>query len=341
MFFEHVHFSFRGNYQLGRLWAEHVAKLISPQTESSTQNWASQEECERDLGLTPWNRGFVIESVIRRMQGPPLSSQFNNSNRMAALQAEMNSLRTFQADTNNLMRSGQDLVNAIQRAPRDPFLYEGFANFLEAVGDRKQALEAYRKMVALLPHDYYGKLQTGRLLGELGQPAEGEPLLKAAAAQRPAIPDTWVELGNLCMMQQKFGDALKHYERAQKLRPNDASHICYVATALARLNRRTEAIAGFRRALQLRPDFWEAHFELAGVLAAENQVAESLREYAEAIRLNPRHATSRVNFGVMLVRQNRLDDAIAQFQTALQLDPQNTAARDYLQQVTVRREQRK
>ena len=341
IFFEHVHFSFRGNYLLGRLWAEQVRQSL-PESASTpaTSAWATQEICERDLGVTPWNRSFVIESVIRRMQQPPLSSQPNNSNRLAALQFELESSRDQQAQTNAYMRSGQALVEAIQRAPHDAFLQEGFANFLEALGDKKQAAGAYRKVLELLPHDFYAKLQLGRLYGELGEPAKGEPLLKAAANQRPTVPDIWAELGDVLMAQQKYAEALASYSEGLELRPFDASYVCYRANALAKLGRSAEAMTAYRRALDLQPQLSEAHFELAGLLANDNQIAEAAREYKEAIRLNPNHAVSRVNFGVVLARQGRLDEAIQEFQVALRLDPQNTAAAEYLQQVKARRDQR-
>ena len=340
VFFEHVHFSFPGNYLLGRLWAEAVAGALALGAGGNhTNGWASQPICERDLGLTLWNRGFVMDSLISRMQRPPLNTQFNNPARLAAFQAESELLRA-QQDTNAVMRSGQELVNAIQRAPQDHFLHEGLANLYEAVGDRKRAVGAYQKVLDLLPHDFYGKLQLGRLQGELGQPAEGELLLQQAARQRPGIPEVWTELGDVQMAQKKYAAVLDSYARAIKLRPQEASYLCYQANALDKLNRRVEAIAAYRRAIQLRPDVSQAHFELAGLLVAENQVTEALREYAEAIRLNPRHVVSRINLGVVLVRQNRLDEALQQFAVALQIDPQNAAAAEYFRQVTARRDQK-
>ena len=110
-----------------------------------------------------------------------------------------------------------------------------------------------------------------------------------------------------------------------------------VALALAKLNRRAEAIATYRRAIQLKPDFSEAHFELAGELVADNRLEEAAREYAESNRLNPRDAVSRINLGVVRFRQNRLEEAIQQFEAALQIEPTNAAALDYLRQVTAKR----
>lgn len=342
VFFEHVHFNFRGNYLLGRKWAEEVRRCL-PQsfTNPAKADWATQEVCDRDLGLTPWNRSFVIESVMRRMQQPPLGSQFNNSNRLAALQAELNPLVAQQRNTNAIMRAGQSLVDAIQRAPHDAFLQEGFANFLEAVGDRRQAAGAYRKVLELLPHDYYARLQLGRLQGELGQPADGEPLLREAARQRPSVPDAWAELGNVQMAQQKYAAALESYSTAIERRPSDARYLCFQANALARLGRNAEAMTTYRRALQINSGLSEAHFELAGLLAAENELVEAAREYTEALRLNPGHANTRINFGVVLSRQGQLDDAIQQFRLALQLEPNNAAAAEYLRQISARREQRR
>jgi tetratricopeptide (TPR) repeat protein len=342
VFFEHVHFNFRGNYLLGRLWAEQIMRLLpGTTTAASSVDWASEEVCELDLGLTPWNRSFVIESVIRRMQQPPLSSQFNNPALLAALQAELKSLQALQADTNAVMRSGQELVDAIQRAPRDPFLYDGLANLYEALGDRKRAADAYRKTLELLPYDFYSKLQLGRLYGELGQPAEGEPLLQQAARQRPTIPEVWTELGKVQMTQKKYAVALESYTQAIKLRPQDAASICCQANALSMLNRPLEAIALYQRAIQIQPDLSQAHFELAGLYAADNRMAEASSEYTEAIRLDPRHAVSRINLGVVLFRQDRLDEAIQQFEAALQIEPQNSAAADYLRQVSEKRKERR
>ena len=68
---------------------------------------------------------------------------------------------------------------------------------------------------------------------------------------------------------------------------------------------------------------------------------EAIRAYLTAVRLYPRHPVMRLNLGVILARQNRLDEAIQQFEAALSLDPNNAVAKEYLQQVSARRGQRR
>jgi tetratricopeptide (TPR) repeat protein len=316
-FFEHVHFDLDGNYRLGRVWADAVVQALGLATNGAPA-WLPQSQCEQRLGLTDWNRLFVIQAVIRRLNAPPLSSQFNNAARLAAAQATEANLKQRIAAPNAAIEAG-DLMNAaLHRAPNDVFLYEGAANLLEATGHADQAIAS---------------LQLGRLLGEQGRAAEGQPYLEAATRQRPSIPDAWHELGVVLEIQKKYEAALVCTARTLELRPQDPSHYYYHGRVLARLKRHAEAIQFLRRALELKSDSWETHFELAGELAWSNEISESIRHYLEAVKLNPRHPATRVNLGVVLVRQNRISEAIAQFEAALQLDPGYKEAADYLRQV--------
>jgi len=336
-FFEHVHFNFDGNYRLARVWAESIAKLLPKELQHhAAEAWAAQSYCERNIGLSAWNRLFVYSAVLGRMDQPPLAAQFNNPERRALLQGEMAELRERLGQMNTLAEAKAGFAVALAAAPEDAFLHENYANFLEATGDNRGALSEYLKIVQLLPHDFYGNLQSGRLLRESGRLAEAEPLLRLAAEQRPSLPEPCYELGKLVMTRGNSTEALDWFERALHMKPSDGSYLAFKARALSNLNRHLEAIEVYHQALELYAESWEGHFELAGELAAVNEVAESIREYEETIRLNPRHAVARVNLGVMLVRQNRFDEAVQQFESALQIDPSNAAAKDYLLQVNAR-----
>lgn len=341
-FFEHVHFNFDGNYRLARAWAEQIARLLPEDAQrQAAAEWASQADCERGIGLSDWNRTFVVSAVIARMRQPPLAVQFNNAARLQVLHQELGALNQRTYQTNAVAVARAEFEAAVVRAPEDASLRENYANFLEAIGDKPRAVAEYLKLTEMLPGNFYGCLQAGRMLRELGRPAEAKPLLKEASAQRPSLPEPWYELGQVVAAEGNYVEALTCFDRAVQMRPTDGSYLAFKAKALSKLNRRTEAIQTYREAVKLYGGSWEGHFELAGELAAANEVAESIREYQEAVRLNPNHAVARVNLGVMLVRQNRFDEAIQQFELALRLDPNNTAAKDYLRQVNARRNQKR
>ena len=336
-FYEHVHFNPGGNYRLARVWAEQVARLLPEAARlKAPGTWASPEQCDQALGLTIWNRHFLVQSVIRRMGQPPLSTQANNAERLEAVLAEDQELLRRQAEPGAAQRVRESYQALLQRSPGDAFLYEGLANFLEAIGDAKGALATYRKLNELLPHDFYACLQLGRLLGEEGQPEQGQPFLENATRLRPSLPESWHELGAALAAQEKFPAALNCMREAERIRPQDPANVCYTGKVLAKLHRRAEAIERYRRAIQLRPEYWEARFELAGELAGHNQINDAIREYAEVLKYNPRHALTHVNLGVMLVRVNKLEEAIRRFQDALKIEPTNRVALDYLAQVRAR-----
>ena len=336
-FFEHVHFNFDGNYRLARAWAEQIARLLPDDVRrGATEGWGSQADCERAIGLSIWNRSFVISSVLSRMEKPPLAAQFNNPVRARILQHELEVLDARQHQTNALAEARSEFESAVTRTPDDPALRENFGNFLEAQGDLPGALTQYLKINELMPQDYYGCLQAGRVLGEMRRFEEAKPLLRIAAGSRPSLPEPWFELGTVLAGSGGFAEALSCFQRVSQMRPEDGGYLVWQARMLAKLNRHGDAIQKYRDSLKLEAESWEPHLELAGELEAAGRDEESLREYSEVVRLNPQHVVARINHGVMLARYNRMEEAIREFETALALDPNNTSARDYLKQVSAR-----
>jgi tetratricopeptide (TPR) repeat protein len=333
-FFEHVHFNFDGSYRLGKLWAEEVERLLPEAAKKgAAAGWLSREACERDLGLSDWNRCLVVESVSGRVNHPPLSSQVNNAARLEELHAEEQRLRSREAEPGAVERTEGEFDDVIKRWPNDPLLHEGYANFLEAVERRQDAITQYRKLTELLPHDFYAALQLGKLLGRQGSLPEAEALLRQAVEARPSLPEGWYELGNLQAAGGKFDLALGDYERAQQLRPRDPLYWFQQGMMFSKLKRRAEAIQRFQEAIRLNPAYWEAHFELGGELAFDEKVPEAKAEFQEAARLKPEHVLAHFNLGVMLAKEGQLDEAAQQFEETIRLDPGNAQAVQYLKQV--------
>jgi Flp pilus assembly protein TadD len=331
-FYEHVHFNFDGNYRLALGWAEQVTRLLpAAMTRSAAAGWASQELCERRLGLTDWNRAIVVEGVIRRMKQAPLSAQFNNDLRVAALQSWVGDLRR-RMDAAGAAQAREVYLEALRRAPDDYCLHENFASFLVATGDVPGAVAQWQRVHELIPQDYLADFRLGELLRQQGKLAEAKVPLLQAAALRPFISDPRFELGRIYLAEGRLELALQEFTRTRQLRPSDPEYAYQKGLTLALLNRRAEAIEQFQQAVQLNPNYSQAHDALGGQLGLAGRIDEAKTEFAEVTRLQPGYARAHLNLGVALLKQGQAAAAAVEFQEAVRLEPTNSVARAYLRQ---------
>ena len=84
--YEHVHLTSQGNYLVARAMflqiANHLPAEGGHQSESDV---LSEEECERLLALTRYDRSRIAEEMLRRLQKPPFTNQLNHSEQLLRL----------------------------------------------------------------------------------------------------------------------------------------------------------------------------------------------------------------------------------------------------------------
>lgn len=336
-FYEHVHLNFEGNYQLARALAEKAVACLPRQVVAGPQaSWEGPEACARDLGLTDWNRGTILEDIKRRISDAPFTNQADHA-------VSLRKLETRLAECNGRLRPqavrAARLVyqQAIQKQPGDHWLHHNYAEFLAAVGDLAQAAEQMRMVCDLLPQHYSGHLQLGRLLAKQGRFDEAAKAFEAALAARPGYGDVYVELGEVRARQGRFDEALQAYSLAERSNV-DPARICLLrAQVFEEQEKRHEAVQSLREAIRLRPAYWEAHDRLGLELAVQGKFHEAGMEFEEVVRLRPDQAEGHLNLGIALARQSRFDEALAQFETTRRLEPQNEKAREFIEAVKARK----
>jgi tetratricopeptide (TPR) repeat protein len=240
----------------------------------ATGPWASQETCNRLLGLTDWNRALVLQSVAKRFYQPPLSGQLNNLERRQTLENELKGVRQ-EMNAAAASQAREAFLEALGHAPDDHYLHEGYAEFLQSVGDLKAATAEWRRVRELLPQDFLSEYQLGRLLAMQGQWEEAESSLRRVVAAHPSMVEAWFELGNVHAGEEKYDQALADYEQVRRRQPQDFRVLYVMGKALAKLKRRPEAMEQFRQAIKLNPNYWDAHFELAGELSFDERIPEA------------------------------------------------------------------
>jgi tetratricopeptide (TPR) repeat protein len=269
---------------------------------------------------------------VHRMSQAPLSTQFNNQQRVHALRERMTQLRlrmTPEAEA----EAGQIYIDAIKLNPGDHFLHENFAEFLTAVGDFEGSAAQWKQVHDLIPRDFTVFSRIGGQLARQRRWAEAESYFLKAVTAYPAFGPGWLGLGEMHAAQGKTEQALEEYERARRLDPHEPRTFYHIGSALSTLHRGPEAIKSFRHAILMDPDYWEAHNALAVELGMQDEIAEARSEFKEVIRLNPDFPDAHFNLAVAMMSQKQWPDAQRELQDTLRLQPANAAARQYLRQV--------
>jgi tetratricopeptide (TPR) repeat protein len=337
-FYEHVHFNFDGSYRLGLAWARAVAGMFPKEAgNDASKAWATQEICNRHLGLTDLNRSLIIQSVIQRLESPPLNSQFDNATRMQRL-AMSGRMLASHVNEQTLKQDHEMFGEALAAHPEDHYLLESFAVFLQATGDLNGAIREWQKVGELLPHDFLPEFEVGSILAKQGKFPESESHLRKSLGVRPRLVEGWNELGQCLGAQEKWGPALAAFERACELKPEEPVFWAFRAKVLTGLKRQKEAIECYQRAVKLNPAYAEAHAALGDQYAQAGKIPEAIAAYQAAIGAKQNYTVAHVNLGLMFAREGKLDEAVEQLQLSLALEPGNSIARDLLKQVQAHRD---
>jgi tetratricopeptide (TPR) repeat protein len=147
LIYEHVHPTPRGSYLLARALFRQISSQLSPEltgvAKANVPDAPSEEESERLLAFTRFDRVRLAQLVLKKLENPPFNNQLNHDEQVARMQAQVESPVDSYDDT---MAQYQW---AIAQDPQDRLLYLNYA-FLVYLRDPDGATEQFRKA---LPYD--------------------------------------------------------------------------------------------------------------------------------------------------------------------------------------------
>jgi membrane associated rhomboid family serine protease/Tfp pilus assembly protein PilF len=154
---------------------------------------------------------------------------------------------------------------------------------------------------------YHGTREVVRLLGEgrkllaAHQDAQALEVFKRAAGIRPQDVRPHEELGSLYLAMNQNADAVREFEKAQKLDPNSSDIEIGLAKAYLRLGE-TDKAKGllakvFVRRMMSTP---EGQLEVADALAAHQLYPQAIQLYQSALNLKPDFAVAHNNLAWLL-----------------------------------------
>ncbi len=115
--------------------------------------------------------------------------------------------------------------------------------------------------------------------------------------------------------------AIKEFQLAIRLNPNDAEAHLKLAEALGDGLDFDGAIAELRASIRINPNDAAAHTDLGVMLLTKFDQNGAIAEYRTAIRLDPNDELAHSNLGAALADRGDMDGAIAEFRTAVRINP--------------------
>ncbi len=126
----------------------------------------------------------------------------------------------------------------------------------------------------------------------------------------------------LCYAQKRrFNEAVKSYDEAIKLKPNDQDSWNNRGVALADLEKYEEAVKSFDEALELKPDLYQAWGNRGNALLDLSKYEEAIKSYDEAIKLKPDLYIAWNKRGDALADLEKYEEAVKSYDEAIKLKP--------------------
>jgi len=214
-----------------------------------------------------------------------------------------------------------------QMRPDDPQVYVRRGECLEKTNRPREALEQYRKALALQSDLRQAHLRTGIILFSSGQ------LETALGHLREALPtarEPGVVRSIIAIILAKLGrpaEAVTEFEAASLAAELDAQAQNNWGCALMELDRYDESQRHLSEAIRKDPKYAEAHHNMGRLLSKQSRHTEAIDYLNHALLLQPQIAESQFALAEIYQKLGRLDEARVHYRAGVDLNPNHQAAR--------------
>jgi Flp pilus assembly protein TadD len=123
------------------------------------------------------------------------------------------------------------------------------------------------------------------------------------------------------LQRSDFDSAIKQFQAALKIAPQDATGHYDLGLALKLKDQLPEAIAEFQKAAQLSPEQPDIHYTLGVTLWQKGDFADSEKELSAATAAKPDYAEAYYTLGTVLKQDGKLNDAVVALRKAIEINP--------------------
>ena len=222
----------------------------------------------------------------------------------------------------------------------------GLGRVAAARGDSRQAVEHFKKALALAPRVVnlrYRLAMEYRKLGLIDKAQRHLGFVQGAGGFKMDLvpPDPLMEelrgvtnsarisqhQGNVALLEGQLEAAAEQHRKAVARDPQDPVAHSKLAATLEKLGDPEGAIEQYKEALRLDPADVTAHFGMGVIYAQQGQDKEAVEHYLAVLRVDPDDREAHFNLANSLARLGRHQEALPHYSRVVKLDPGNWRAR--------------
>ncbi|MDD1743706.1 MAG: tetratricopeptide repeat protein, partial [Methanomassiliicoccales archaeon] len=190
---------------------------------------------------------------------------------------------------------------SLARTPSDKTLWMEKGWILDRAGRSMPAVECFKRVMEIDPND---------------------PAVYDILAEKSNDKGTWMRRkGEALMAKERYEDAVKAFDQAAAVDPNDVQALIEKGKALMLLNKYDEAGLVYQKVLEIDPRNFIAHLNRARSLRESKDYQGSIQHYKEALRSNPADKHSWIEVASLLEMLERFDEALKAYDRSLEIDP--------------------
>lgn len=130
--------------------------------------------------------------------------------------------------------------------------------------------------------------------------------------------------GDECFEKENYSEALKLFEKAIELEPNNGKYWMSKGRTLRELENFEEALKCYTKGIELEPNNVEFWIKKGHVLRTQENFEKSLECYTRAVELEPNNSKAYAFIGMVYNLQRKHQKCLEFIEKAIQIDPENS-----------------
>jgi tetratricopeptide (TPR) repeat protein len=225
-------------------------------------------------------------------------------------------------------RAEKLLTGVVVLDPRDYRAWFDLGFVYNVTDRRPQAIDAYKKSVAVKPTVFEANLNLGLLLAHEGNTSDAAKFLRAATGLKPEAKDAnaalsraWLSLARV-LQPSAPEDAIEAFKRASAMNPKDPEPHLGAASLLEGRDQ-AAAEAEYKRVLELDPKSSDALAGLVNLYTTTKRFDDAKTFLAEYLRLDPTSASAHLMMGRILANSGDSKEALVHYEVGLKSNPED------------------